>query len=54
MEYHLSHRTNDTMLMKWILCTGEELLVLLGLVRKVRLESITKFKDKSWVETAEG
>lgn len=54
IDCQLPHRTMEPMLMKWILSTTEELLVLPGLVRKVRLESSMKLKDKSWVDTGKG
>ena len=45
---------NELVFIKWVLSTTEELLTLLGLVRKVRHKSSMKFKDKSWVETGTG
>lgn len=54
IDCQLPHRTVEPMLTKRILSTTEELLVLPGLVRKVRLESSMKLKDKSWVDTGKG
>ena len=54
IEYPLQHPTSEPMLIKWVLSTTEELLVLLGLLRTVRLERNLKFKDKSWAETGKG
>lgn len=54
IDYVLPHRTMEPVLIMWIFSTTEELLVLPRLVRKVRLESTMKLKDKSWVDTGKG
>ena len=42
------------MLIKWVLSTTEELLVLLGLLMKLRLERNLKFKETSYMDTGKG